>query len=210
MQKLLFSLVIIVLFVPGIAYSQEKKTNSVPLKWVPENLQVAAAMTNRDIKELARLKVIQGAAEVDTVVRVYVDEWGKRNEWEDALISYLEHEDVTIIGNVSFFLGQMKCKRAVPELIALLQSDRWLIKPWSQTNGNYTTWGRSNARSRIIEALGNIGDQRAVYSLEAYLKPNKHEIYPGNAAYALYKITGKIYKYVDHGNKEKAFVPPND
>lgn len=164
-------------------------------------------MANKDVKELARLAVIEHASEVSTVVWSCLDKWGKRDQWEEALIAFLEYDDCIVVGNVAGRLGTMKCKRAVPALLSTLQSDRNLIRRWEHTRGDIRKWGTSNARSHIIAALGEIGDKRAVVVLETYLNPPKHEVYGGNAAFVLHKLTGMSYSFMDHDGKVKVYPP---
>lgn len=204
MRNFISVVMVTVLSAHCISCSRTTIRNNQPA-WSPKSKEVTAAMAAKDVKELNRLFIQGGSSEAHTVLHCNVDEWGKRKEWEDSLIKCLEHKDVTTVASAANMLGTMRCRRAVPALIAALESTGSMVKPWIRTEGELTTWGELNARESIIVALGHIGDRRAVDVLETFLSPPKHGVYPGNAAYALYEITGKRYRFIDHDGVEKVF-----
>lgn len=127
-------------------------------------------------------------------------------------IANLDSNDLHVAAQAARDLGYQQATEAVPALLRVVQSRRLL---WTsehvmakEKNGS-SMWVVTDARGEIIDSLGMIGDQRAVPVLKKYLrKPLKNdEVYTGNVAHALYRITGKSYEYKDFEGQQKLYVP---
>ena len=128
------------------------------------------------------------------------------------LIRRLDSTDLHTVNQAAYDLGQMRAKEAVPALLKVLQSSRFLSElrhNIAADKNSVSEWVLTDVKATIVNSLGLIGDRRAVPVLKKYLmKPPKYSgVFPGNVAYALYLITGKSYKYRDRDGKVKLFQP---
>lgn len=124
----------------------------------------------------------------------------------------LDSTDIHVAAQAARFLGYLRATEAVPAMLRVLRSPRRLsrVEVTEPTpTYNVREWVETSVRAELVNALGSIGDRRAVPALKGYLKRSAAdtEVFGGNAAYALYQITGKSYKYRDHDGKMKLFQP---
>ena len=123
-------------------------------------------------------------------------------------IANLDSNDIHVAAQAARYLGIFQAKEGVPALLRVLQSSRFLSSSEHiMGKDGASEWVLTDVKGEIINALGLIGDKRAVPILKKYLKkpPKNSEVFTGNVAYALYQITGKSYKYKDRDGKMKLF-----
>jgi hypothetical protein len=68
-------------------------------------------------------------------------------------------------------------------------------------------WVVITPKAKIVDALGEIGDRRAIPLLERYLRAPPVGFDPSHYASALFLITGVRYQYRDSQNKLTRYVP---
>ena len=96
-------------------------------------------------------------------------------------------------------------------MIRVIESDRFLSTSEHIIRNDKTSeWVATDVKSDAINSLGVIGDMRAVPVLKKYLKkpPPKSYVPSANVAYALYQITGKLFKYKDRSGNIKRLEKP--
>ena len=127
-------------------------------------------------------------------------------------IANLDSIDIHVAAQAALDLGYYRATEAVPVMLRMLQSPRFLaisehIMPKDKNGMSF--WMSTSVKNAIVTSLGQIGDNRAVPGLKKFLKkPLKNgEVFTGNAAFALYQITGKAYEYKDFDGVQKLFVP---
>ncbi len=125
-------------------------------------------------------------------------------------IANLDSNDIHIAAQAALYLGSFRATEGVPAMLRVLQSSRFLatsehITPEDKNGMSY--WVVTDVKAAIISSLGLIGDKRAVPVLKKYLKkpPKNSAVFTQNVAYALYRITGKSYKYKDRDGIVKVF-----
>ena len=127
------------------------------------------------------------------------------------LIGKLESTELHIANQAAYDLGQMRAKEAVPALLRVLRSSRFLSESRHLIAADGSSeWVLTDVRATIVNSLGQIGDLRAVPILKKYLrKPPKtfKDVYAGTVAHALYMLTGKSYEYTDFDGKRKLYAP---
>ena len=129
------------------------------------------------------------------------------------LIGKLDSTDLHIANQAAYDLGQMRAKEAVPALLKVLQSSRFLAESrhnLAQDENSLSEWVLTDVRATIVNSLGQIGDRRAVPVLKKYLikQPKSSKgVYAGTVAHALYMLTGKSYEYTDFEGKRKLYAP---
>lgn len=128
------------------------------------------------------------------------------SEVEHAL-NDLRSTDLKVVSNAAVRLGQWNVKRAVPMLLEALQSPRSLVTSEHVTTGGMRRWILIDPKPRIVEALGEIGDRRAIPLLERYLRAPPARLDPEYFASALFLITGVRYQYRNRQNKLTRYVP---
>jgi hypothetical protein len=99
-----------------------------------------------------------------------------------AAVNDLRSADPKLIWNAAVYLGGRKIKAAVPALLEVLQSPHTLGTSEHVTTGGMRRWILIDPKARIVEALGAIGDKRAVPLLERYLRapPPSLGVAPGD------------------------------
>jgi hypothetical protein len=126
-----------------------------------------------------------------------------------AALNDLRSADPKVVSNAAVQLGEWKIKAAVPALLEVLQSPDSLTIPEHVTTVGMRRWIAIDPKWRIVEALGAIGDKRAVPLLERYLRapPAGLELAAQNLASALFLITGLRYRYRDDQGNSKRYAP---
>jgi hypothetical protein len=137
-----------------------------------------------------------------------------RDDQIKELILNLHSENLNTAANAADALGRLGATEAVPELLIVLQSPKTLLRGDHIVEGSGDArrgkWVRTSVKEKAVEALGAIGDRRAVPLLERYLKdpPPSFDVLPENVAYALSRITGKKYDYKRASSSDAQKDPP--
>jgi HEAT repeat protein len=126
-----------------------------------------------------------------------------------AALNDLRSANPKVVSNAAVRLGECKIKAAVPVLLEVLQSPGSLTISEHVNTGGMRRWIAIDPKWRIVEALGAIGDKRAVPLLEGYLRapPAGLELAAQNLASALFLITGVRYRYRDNQGNFKRYAP---
>lgn len=127
-------------------------------------------------------------------------------------IANLDSNDIHVAAQAAIYLGMFQATEAVPVMLRVLQSSRLLSTSehiMGKDKNSMSYWLRTDVRDAIINSLGQIGDKRAVPVLKKYLKKplTNSEVFTGNVAHALYRITGKSYEYKNYEGEQKLYVP---
>jgi hypothetical protein len=125
-------------------------------------------------------------------------------------IANLDSNDIHVAAQAAIYLGLLHSTEGVPAMLRVLRSSRLLsTTEHIIAKDKSSEWVSTDVRGAIINALGLIGDKRAVPVLKRYLRrPLKNDqVFTGNVAHALYLITGKLYEYKDYDGEEKRYIP---
>ena len=85
------------------------------------------------------------------------------------LIRTLDSTDLHTANQAAYDLGHMRAKEAVPALLKVLRSSRFLSESRHilATDENHVSeWVLTDVRATIVNSLGEIGDRRAIRPLE--------------------------------------------
>ncbi|HXD32982.1 MAG TPA: hypothetical protein VN643_17795 [Pyrinomonadaceae bacterium] len=140
------------------------------------------------------------------------EEGKSREEIVKESIANIDSTDIRIATQAALYLGIYKATEGVPAMLRVLQSSRYLTLNEhirSKDRNGMSIWITMDVRAAIVESLGSIGDRRAVPVLEKYLKkpPKNAHLVAQNVVHALYRITGKSYRYKDLEGKQKLYEP---
>ena len=126
----------------------------------------------------------------------------------------INSKDLAVASQAARYFGIFEAKEGVLPMLKVLKQKSFLARSEHHVStrpSGISEWVFVSVKEDIIAALGAIRDPRAVRVLEKLVR-KKRPIDTGpsfnqNVAWALFRITGRLYKYRDTDGSIKTFRP---